>query len=74
MNATNCDGTTPLHDAVKRQDVSIVQELMVYGADPTICAIKGCVPVNCLFAQKSTMIDMHFNIDNRLTKTYDIPV
>ena len=41
MNAVNNEGATPLHDAVHRGDVHIVEELVLSGANPTIKALAG---------------------------------
>ncbi|XP_015587656.1 uncharacterized protein LOC107264182 [Cephus cinctus] len=41
VNSENGCGATPLHDAVNRADVSICQELLQYGANPLVRAVKG---------------------------------
>ena len=41
VNSENGCGTTPLHDAVNRGDVTICEELLQAGANPLIRAVKG---------------------------------
>uniref|UniRef100_T1IPJ6 Beta-hexosaminidase bacterial type N-terminal domain-containing protein n=1 Tax=Strigamia maritima TaxID=126957 RepID=T1IPJ6_STRMM len=41
INAVNNCGVTPLHDAVHRSDLDMINELMMNGADPHIKASKG---------------------------------
>uniref|UniRef100_A0A7M5UUI9 Uncharacterized protein n=2 Tax=Clytia hemisphaerica TaxID=252671 RepID=A0A7M5UUI9_9CNID len=41
VNAVNGNGESPLHDAVKRADPDIVQELLQRGADCNVVPIKG---------------------------------
>ena len=39
----NAQGCTPLHDAVNRGDMEIIQTLLEFGADPSIKATSGSV-------------------------------
>lgn len=41
VNAVNSLGDTPLHDAVARGDIDVVEELLRAGANPFIRSIKG---------------------------------
>lgn len=41
VNIKNAQGATPLHDAVNRGDIEIIQILLEYGADPTVKATSG---------------------------------
>lgn len=41
VNAVNVDGVTPLHDAVIRGDISVIEELLVSGASVSIRASSG---------------------------------
>lgn len=41
MNSVNSLGVTPLHDAVVRGDIHVIEELLRAGANPCIRAIKG---------------------------------
>ena len=43
MNAVNADGATPLHDAIHRDDVSVIKELLHSGALSNITAVTGWV-------------------------------
>ena len=41
VNARNCDGCSPLHDAIQRKDSDIVKLLIAAGADTTVSPSKG---------------------------------
>ena len=41
VNCVNSLGDTPLHDAVARGDIDVVEELLRAGANPFIRSIKG---------------------------------
>lgn len=41
VNSVNSLGVTPLHDAVARADIDVIEELLRAGANPCIRAIKG---------------------------------
>ncbi|XP_029638897.1 uncharacterized protein LOC115214018 isoform X1 [Octopus sinensis] len=41
VNAVNMDGCTPLHEAVSRGNIEIVEELLIHKADPTLKIKRG---------------------------------
>ena len=58
MNAVNTDGATPLHDAVKRGELTVVEELLSVGAHVDVKAMSGSVILHYLYV---TMLKMYIH-------------
>lgn len=44
VNVPGCDNITPLHEAVLNNKLEAVKLLLMYGADPDACDVKGRTP------------------------------
>ncbi|GAB1600018.1 uncharacterized protein LOC115214018 isoform X1 [Argonauta hians] len=64
VNATNKDGCTPLHEAVSRDNLAVVDELLMHKADPSIKITSGTNKGKSAFALADRNSPMFIRMQN----------